>query len=335
MFILINLTSISSIRLVVGGYYMRKTNTKSAWKFTKYFIIVFNFIASLSSIIGLIYTLFYEKIDNNFSWIWIVSLIIVICGAISCILLLRSEKYDSWKECSRYAYGLHTILHCLRDMNKSLDELYKRNTKMEQSDFLRIITSDCIDIMNKLSNILSDAIQCKVRACIKLNDFIKENETNPQQMNLITFARSGKDGVNAALMEQTKSIKVVDNTDFEFIFNIEEVNEENREHYFYKKNLKRYEQRLSKVSNGKKQYKNSDIHWRKRYNTTIVMPIRYLKLSNKNEAVYDIVGFLCVDAKKAGVFEKKNFNFTIEFLKGISDILYSYLNSCVSYYKNN
>lgn len=313
---------------------MKKINSNLAWKFTKYFIIVFNFIASLSSIIGLIYTLFYEEIDNNFSWIWIISLIIVICSFISFLLLIRSEKYDNWKECSRYASGLHIILHCLRDMNKTIDDLYKRNNKIGKEDFLRLVTSDCIDIMNKLSNILSDATQCKVRACIKLNDFIKEDETNPENMNLITFARSGKDSVNFALKEQTKSIKVTDNTDFEFIFNIKEVYEENRVHYFYKKNLKRYEKKLSKEPDKKDWYKNSDIHWRKRYNTTIVMPMRYLKLSNENEAVYDIVGFLCVDSKKTGAFEKKNFNFTIEFLKGISDILYSYLNSCITFYKN-
>ena len=110
--------------------------------------------------------------------------------------------------------------------------------------------------------------------------------------------------------------------------------EENRIHYFYQKDLKKYDKKLQKESNGKNQYKNSDIHWRKRYNTTIVMPMRYLKTSNKKEVLYDIVGFLCVDAKKAGSFERKNYNFTIEFLKGVSDIMYSYLNSCVTYYKS-
>lgn len=104
--------------------------------------------------------------------------------------------------------------------------------------------------------------------------------------------------------------------------------------YFYQKDLKKYDKKLQKESDGKEWYKNSDIHWRKRYNTTIVMPMRYLKSSNEIEAIYDIVGFLCVDAKKSGSFENKNFNFTIEFLKGIADILYSYLNSCVTYYKN-
>lgn len=313
---------------------MKNINSNIIWKFTKYTIVVFNFLASLSSIIGLIYTIFYDSISNIYTWIWIIAIIIFVCGLFASILFLRSEKYDNWKECLRYASGLHDILHCLRDMNKSLDDLRLRSTKIQKDDFLRIITSDCINIMNQLSSVLSDSMQCKVRACIKLNDFIKENETNPQEINLITFARSGKDGVNAAINEQLKTIKVIDNTDFEFIFNIKEVYEENRIHYFYQKDLKKYDKKIRKESNEEKFYKNSDIHWRKRYNTTIVMPMRYLKTSNEEEAVYDIVGFLCVDAKKSGSFENKNFNFTIEFLKGVSDIMYSYLNSCVTYYKS-
>jgi len=313
---------------------MKKLNKNSIWKFKKYMIVVFNFIASLSSIIGVIYTFYSESIDNKYSWIWITGGIVFICSFFAAILFLRSEKYDNWRECLPYASGLHEILHCLRDMNKSLDNLYMRDSKVEKDDFLRMITSDCIDIMNKLSNILSDSMQCKIRACIKLNDFIKEKQTNPDVINLITFARSGRDGVHAALKEQQKTIKVNENTDFEYIFNIKEVYEENRTHFFYQKDLKKYDKKLQKDSNGKEKYKNSDISWRKRYNTTIVMPMRYLKSSNEEEAIYDIVGFLCVDAKKSGAFENKNINFTIEFLKGVSDILYSYLNSCVTYYKN-
>lgn len=313
---------------------MKKSGSILFWKFTKYTMVVFNFVASLASIIGIVYTFGSGKINSMSAWMWIIGLIIFVCSLIGLILLIRSEKYDNWRECLPYAKGLHEILHCLRDMNKAVDNLRERPIKIEKDDFLRIITHDSIDILNKLSNILSDSMQCKVRVCIKLNDFIKENETDPSKINLITFARSGCNGVNAALKEQSKKIKVIENTDFEFIFNIKEVYEENRVHYFYKKDLKHYDKELNKKTGGKEGYKNSDKSWKKYYNTTIVMPMRYLKEANENEVVYDIVGFLCVDSKKTGIFEKKNFDFTIEFLKGVSDILYSYFNSCVSYYKS-
>lgn len=318
----------------LGENVMKKSGVSFFWKFTKYTMVVFNFLASLSSIIGLIYTFGSGKINSMSTWLWIIGLIIFICSLIGLILLIRSEKYDTWKEYLPYAKGLHEILHCLRDMSKVVDDLRERPTKMNKEDFLRMVTHDCIDIMNKLSNILSDSMQCKVRVCLKLNDFIRENETDTSKINLITFARSGCNGVNAALKEQSKKIKVIENTDFEFIFNIKEVYEENRVHYFYKKDLKSFDKELIKKTSGKECYKNSDKSWRKYYNTTIVMPMRYLKESNEDEVVYDIVGFLCVDSKKAGIFEKKNFDFTIEFLKGVSDIMYSYLNGCVSYYKS-
>lgn len=89
-------------------------------------------------------------------------------------------------------------------MNKELDDLRLRDTEIVPNDFLTQVTHHCIDIMNRLSKILSDSMQCKVRACIKLNDFTKENETNPENINLITFARSGTDGLNAAIREQSK-----------------------------------------------------------------------------------------------------------------------------------
>lgn len=288
----------------------------------------------MSSIIGLFYTIYEKSINNKTAWIWGFGIVCFTAVLIVLVLLMHSEKYESWNECSKYAKGLHDILHCLRDMNKELDDLRIRDSKIEKKDFRRIITSDCIDIMNKLSRILSESMRCKVRTCIKLNDFIKENETDIHDIKLITFARSGNEGVNAAFKEQSNTIKVIENTDFEYIFKINEIYEENRIHYFYQKDLKKYDKKLRKESNGTKMYKNSDKHWRKRYNTTIVMPMRYLKSSNKDEALYDIVGFLCVDAKKSGSFENKNFYFTVEFLKGVSDILYSYLNSCITYYKS-
>lgn len=318
--------------------YINAKKEQKIWIFVKYLFVVFNFIASLSSVIGLIYTLFSDKINNMYSWIWIILIVLFVIGFIATILFIRSEKYDKLEDSVKYANGLHEILHYLRDREKELDDLQKRTKKMGKEDFLRELTMHCIEIMNKLSSILSKTTGVKVRACIKLIDITKDKESDPEKINLITFARNGKDGVTAALREQKQPIKVTENTDFEFIFNIKEVYEENRIHYFYQKDLIKYDKKIRKENKNSTQknigYKNSDTKWKRKYNTTIVMPMRYLKESNDKSAIYDIVGFLCVDAKKEGSFENKNFSYTIEFLKGISDIMYSYLNSCVSYYKS-
>lgn len=313
---------------------MFKTKNFNSWKFIKYVLVVFNFFASLSSLAGFAYTILGNSANKASTWLWLFSIIFFIVSFCAAVLFLRAEKYDRWKECLKYAKGFHKVLHCLRDMNKSLDNLCIRTKEINKEDFIRMITSDCINIVNNLSGILSDSEQCQVRVCVKLNDFIKEDETNVENMNLITFARSGYEGVNAALREHSKPIKVTENTDFEYIFNIKEVREEDSIHYFYQKNLKKYNRKLLQESNGENHYKNSDKQWSKKYNTTIVMPMRYLKSSTEKEVLYDIIGFLCIDAKKAESFENENFYFIIEFLKGISDIMYSYLNSCITYYNN-
>lgn len=304
---------------------MANKNTLRAETFIKYLMVVFSFIASLTSIIGFVYTIISDNYGKNSSLIWILIGFICILGLIGCILLIRSEKAIMIEQTVQYASGIHDILHFIRDRWKELDNLSLRNDKMNEDDYIKKITIDNIEIMDKLSEILSVITKHKIRSCIKLIDFTKNNESNSDKMNIITFARNGKNARGLAEAEHKKRIKVSDNTDFEFIFTIKEVYEEHRIHYFYQKNLKRFSK--------KNEYKNSDINWKRKYNTTIVMPIRYLKESNQSEAIYDIIGFLCVDSKSAGAFEKNNLYFTVEFLKGIADIMYSYLNSCINYYK--
>ena len=304
---------------------MTKNNTISKQTFVKYLIAVFNFIASLASIVGLAYTILSEALNKKIIWVWGAAVCIFIIGLIACVLIIRSEKATMIEQNVKYASSMHDILHFIRDRWKELDNLCLRNDKMNTEDYIKKIAIDNIKIMDELSEVLSAISNCKIRSCIKLIDFTRNNESNSDKMNIITFARSGKNARDLAESEHKKKIKVSDNTDFEFIFKITEVYEENRIHYFYERNLTKFSK--------KNEYKNSDNNWKRKYNTTIVMPIRYLKESNENKATYDIIGFLCVDSKKAGAFEKNNLYFTIEFLKGISDIMYSYLNSCINYYK--
>lgn len=40
------------------------------WKFIKYTLAVFNLLASMSSIIGLFYTIYEKSINNKTAWIW-------------------------------------------------------------------------------------------------------------------------------------------------------------------------------------------------------------------------------------------------------------------------
>ena len=63
------------------------------------------------------------------------------------------------------------------------------------------------------------------------------------------------------------------------------------------------------------------MNWKLPYKSTIVVPIRPLKLTkNENE---DIIGFLCVDSEKMFAFRKK---YDCSMLKGIADGIYNTLN---------
>ena len=203
------------------------------------------------------------------------------------------------------------------------DETYKR-----PMPFRKYITEKVMKMMDLLSRNLSEATGYKVRACIKTFDFIRDGEMDKNKMKLITLARSGQSNVNNMISEHYNPIPLNENTDFEYIFNINEGYVEERVHFFIVDDLVKYSQ--------KEEYKNSNKKWKKSYTTTIVMPIRYLRnpSEDEEEAVpqYDIIGCLCIDSKKKNLFAIENRGFVIEYLKGIADILYVYLNECILYH---
>lgn len=303
----------------------KKRKKSIQWIIFRNTLAVLDFIGVICSIGGFIYTILGDKADNIFSLtFWIIILIILFVALIILIYVNIAEKSEI-----KFSIAFHNILHYLRDVNVKLrEEMEENNLSKEQ--FLERITSNSIDIMDKIAEILTEITGKKVRACLKLYDFIKNNEEQTENMKLITFARNGKK-IDKAIEEQKKTIDVVENTDFEYIFNIKTVNGNGEEHFFYEKDLVKYDKDLKKITKGREYYKNSNKDWNKIYNTTIVMPLRYLRTSTLELVSYDIAGFLCVDAFEKNAFEN-NIIFTEEFLKGISDILYSYLNSCKEYY---
>ena len=232
------------------------------------------------------------------------------------------------KEANKYAKGFHEILHLIRDCYGDLMEVIEDETYKRPMPFRKYITEKVMKMMDLLSRNLSEATGYKVRACIKTFDFIRDGEMDKNKMKLITLARSGQSNVNNMISEHYNPIPLNENTDFEYIFNINEGYVEERVHFFIVDDLVKYSQ--------KEEYKNSNKKWKKSYTTTIVMPIRYLRnpSEDEEEAVpqYDIIGCLCIDSKKKNLFAIEKRGFVIEYLKGIADILYVYLNECILYH---
>lgn len=296
------------------------------WEFIKYFIAIINTIAAMASIVGLIISVVTkEKMAIVF---YASAGIIIISVLLTIFVVIKSGKNDKMKEANKYAKGFHEILHLIRDCYGDLMEVIEDETYKRPMPFRKYITEKVMKMMDLLSRNLSEATGYKVRACIKTFDFIRDGEMDKNKMKLITLARSGQSNVNNMISEHYNPIPLNENTDFEYIFNINEGYVEERVHFFIVDDLVKYSQ--------KEEYKNSNKKWKKSYTTTIVMPIRYLRnpSEDEEEAVpqYDIIGCLCIDSKKKNLFAIENRGFVIEYLKGIADILYVYLNECILYH---
>lgn len=296
------------------------------WEFIKYFIAIINTIAAMASIVGLIISVVTkEKMAIVF---YASAGIIIISVLLTIFVVIKSGKNDKMKEANKYAKGFHEILHLIRDCYGDLMEVIEDETYKRPMPFRKYITEKVMKMMDLLSRNLSEATGYKVRACIKTFDFIRDGEIDKNKMKLITLARSGQSNVNNMISEHYNPIPLNENTDFEYIFNINEGYVEERVHFFIVDDLVKYSQ--------KEEYKNSNKKWKKSYTTTIVMPIRYLRnpSEDEEEAVpqYDIIGCLCIDSKKKNLFAIENRGFVIEYLKGIADILYVYLNECILYH---
>ena len=279
------------------------------WEFIKYFIAIINTIAAMASIVGLIISVVTkEKMAIVF---YASAGIIIISVLLTIFVVIKSGKNDKMKEANKYAKGFHEILHLIRDCYGDLMEVIEDETYKRPMPFRKYITEKVMKMMDLLSRNLSEATGYKVRACIKTFDFIRDGEMDKNKMKLITLARSGQSNVNNMISEHYNPIPLNENTDFEYIFNINEGYVEERVHFFIVDDLVKYSQ--------KEEYKNSNKKWKKSYTTTIVMPIRYLRnpSEDEEEAVpqYDIIGCLCIDSNKKNLFLMFNmlFSFSFEF----------------------
>ena len=284
----------------------KQRRKEGLWEFVKYFISIVAeeyFAVAIYITVG-------------------ISLLIVL---LAILLVKRSRKNDKMEEVKKYSKGFHEIAHLIRDCHKDLVDTIADGTYRKPFHFRKYITEQLMRMMDALATNLSTATGYKVRACVKAFYFTINREIDKNDLQLITLARSEQSNVKNMISEHYTTISVTENTDFEYIFNIDEGYVEERAHFFIADDL-------SKVED----YKNSNVKWNKTYATTIVMPIRCLinpKEDEKTEPYFDILGFLCVDSKKKNLFALENRGFVLEYLKGVADMLYVYLDECVLYHQ--
>jgi len=288
--------------------------------FGKYFLTLLNIIAAVASIFGLIYAI--QSQIPIWTYIFSISAAICILSIIAVIGVHLSIKNDRISLGKVYSKCFHELLHDIRNYLEEDDYICKNQIYSNAFEYKKKVTEISIALMNKLSARLTEAFGIDIRACVKLFGFI---DANYEKSMLMTLARNETD-LNNMLREQYKKIKVCENTDFEKIFQSTKDSDENAA-FFFQEDLIKYSK--------KNEYKNSTKDWQKRYKTTIVMPIRYLRIDIKDieEPSYDLLGFLCVDSKNTKAFSSGYTTFIIELLKGIADILYHYYDGCTTYYE--
>ena len=240
---------------------------------------------------------------------------------------IRSRKdYDRFTEI--ISNRTHIILHKIRDSIFYMEAVYERHSTCKE--FEQLITQDAIQLLDTIASEFKEFLGTDVRVCIKCLDYTAENEDDIRKMNMITFARSGYQNIIEMMHEHRIPIKIEDNTDFLEI--LESGKNKRQRQYFYEENLLEYERKLREEG---KEYKNSNNFWRNDYITTIVCPIRLkraISYSENDALEYDLIGFFCIDSKNPKAFTSEISDFCLDLMKGISDILFVYLDRLITYY---
>lgn len=287
-------------------------------------LMIFNIIAGLASIVGLVYTFFDGASTQTF--VFVFGGIVCAVGLFSIWGFRISTKNDRAELGIVYSECFHKLLHDIRNLLEEDDLNQKVGTFRSARAYRKNIIENSINIMDILSRKLSSVFNIKIRACVKLFDFISPTG----EIEVITFARNGVNA-NTVLREQREKIDVNKNSDFKYIFENDHEDSEDEHSFFFQEDLIKYAKKEKKAG---REYCNTTKNWEKKYATTIVMPIRCLVYNPKNgKAYYDIIGYLCVDSKNTKAFKGGYQTFIVELLKGTADILYHYYSGCTEYYK--
>lgn len=237
------------------------------------------------------------------------------------------RDYDEF--IGKVSKSTHDILHRIRNNIYYIEMTYKNNPNITAQEFEQNITQYIMSLLDCMADIYKKILGTDVRICIKCLDYTGVDEDNPSKMNIITFARSGYQDIFNVMKEHRIPIKIEDNTDFSEI--VQSANNKRQRQYFYEKNLKDFNDKLNEQG---RKYKNSNEMWENDYITTIVCPIR-LRLNpsdDLNALTYRLIGFLCIDSLDENAFDNIYSDFCFDLLKGVSDILYVFLDQFIIFY---
>ncbi len=259
-------------------------------------------------------------ISNNLNGIISILLIFILL-----ILVLAVRKTGKKElETNNITYNIISKLHYefahkLRDGIYNLYLKYERINELKNKNNIEAIKevqsraydnliSDLQDFVDLISDYLSSRNRDIISVCIKT--------INPGQDNISNLNKRAKTLVRSKNTKRDRkrtneNVTLGKNSDFKHLCDGTNI-------WYHGVDLKsKYE---------KHEYENEadEKDWQKKYNSTIVVPIRYYNV-DENVSINDILGFLCIDSKEIVKSWDDVNPFELQYLAIFADSIYTYI----------
>lgn len=223
----------------------------------------------------------------------VIFLLAIICLArflkckklLACLSRTYPESFDSFMSNCR---------DCYFEIIKR-NSLYKNQSQKDKiEDLSAFIENKTEKLLDNICEIFEKVTNEKICACIKLIPSIEEGEP----LLIQTLSRSSNTDKDRRIADN-EALSLLGNTDFEHIF-------DKGHRYFYSQNLEKLDRNLV-IAEGEG-YENNSPNYTdntKRYNSTIVVPLKVDKSHLDDESVNDrLIGFLCIDSLSTNAFRE-------------------------------
>ena len=298
---------------------------RNAMIFLMSYISFFQFLFKVNTIDQLIKVPLLSFVDKKYNGVIISGILFVIW----CLCSLFIHHYDINSQ-EKAGKAFHQIQHQFRnivfDLRKENDDNKRLNKMPSYTTYYSQICSKAELICNEISSFFDSNFNKNFNVCIKMIDVSTSRSTKSiSQMKIITLCRSGCDKIEREKCDATEEIYVSQNSDFESI--LEKDGVKGSSNVFAVNNLRIY-CLLKKIQGNP--YKTSSVDFLKKYNSTIVVPIRInsQKLPHDsdfcNSNQYQVFGFLCIDYKHR--ISKRLLRNMLEYEKAFGDLLYIFFN---------
>lgn len=248
--------------------------------------------------------------------------ILTIVIYILCIIISRAAKQEieSRNDSLNTVTKLHNdFIHKIRDgiyelhmVNKKLI-IIKESNNEEAMQEMRLHAFDNLirnlqDFVNSISDFLSHYNDDTISVCIKIINSGQENVDNLDK-KAKTLVRS-KNTIRER-NRPNENITIGKNSDFTHLCDGTNI-------WYHGIDL------ITKYNNHEYMNEAPKEDWQSKYNSTIVVPIRYYN-TNYGELIHDIIGFLCIDSKNIVADWDDNNSFELQYLAIYADSIYTYI----------